>query len=165
MSGLSVRSRQRQVPVNTRGLRAIARAVLAEPELAPLRAFTELGIHLVGDRCVSALNVRHLGHAGPTDVIAFDYGPGVPAPGGASGRGGELFVGVSEAVRQARRFRTTWPAEVVRYLVHGLLHLAGYDDSNPAARRRMKRVEDRLVRRLAGRFDFRRLASHSRSRA
>ncbi len=165
MSGLSLRNRQREVPVNTRRLRVLARAALAEPELAPLRAFTELGVYLVGDRRMSTLNARHLGHAGPTDVISFDYGPGVPVPGGASGRGGELVLGVPEAVRQARRFRTTWPAEVVRYLVHGLLHLAGYDDAHPAARRRMKRVEDRLVRRLGARFDFRRLASHSSPRA
>lgn len=164
MSRLVVRNRQRDVPCRARPLRALARAALAEPELAPLRAFTELGVYLVGDRRMSALHARHLGHAGPTDVLSFDYGPGVPTPAGASGRSGELFLGVPEAVRQARRYRTAWPAELARYLVHGLLHLAGYDDAAPAARRRMKRVEDRLVRRLAARFDFGRLASHPSAR-
>lgn len=164
MSRLVVRNQQREVPCRARPLRALARAVLAEPELAPLRAFTELGVYLVGDRRMSALNARHLDHAGPTDVISFDYGPGVPTPEGPSGRSGELFLGVPEAVRQARRYHTAWPAELARYLVHGLLHLAGYDDTTPAARRRMKRVEDRLVRRLAARFDFGRSASHPSAR-
>jgi probable rRNA maturation factor len=165
MSRLVVRNRQRVVPCNTRLLRALARAALAEPELAPLRAFAELGVYLLDDPSMSALNRRHLGHAGPTDVISFDYGAGVPAPGGPVGRSGELCLGVPEAVRQARRYRTTWPAELARYLVHGLLHLAGHDDSRAAARRRMKRVEDRLVRRLGTRFDFNRLALHPWRRA
>lgn len=164
MSRLVVRNLQREVPCQARPLRVLARAALAEPELAPLGRFSELGVYLVGDRRMSALNARHLGHAGPTDVISFDYGPGVPTAEGTSGSSGELFLGVPEAVRQARRYRTAWPAELARYLVHGLLHLAGYNDTTAAARRRMKRVEDRLVRRLAARFDFGRPASHPSAR-
>ena len=62
---------------------------------------------------------------------------------------GELFVSIDDAVAQARRFGTSWQAELVRYVVHGLLHLQGHDDRAPAVRRKMKRVEDRLVRALA----------------
>jgi ssRNA-specific RNase YbeY (16S rRNA maturation enzyme) len=53
---------------------------------------------------------------------------------------------------QARKFRTTWQMELSRYLVHGLLHLCGYNDQQPQARRRMKTMENRLVRRLANEF-------------
>jgi rRNA maturation RNase YbeY len=70
---------------------------------------------------------------------------------------GELFVCLDEAVGQCRRFNTLWQSELVRYVVHGLLHLRGYDDRQPAARRQMKREEDRLLTQLAGRFPFRRL--------
>jgi probable rRNA maturation factor len=57
-------------------------------------------------------------------------------------------------VAQARRFHVHWQSELVRYIVHGLLHLQGFEDLDPAARRRMKRQEDRLLKHLAGRFDF-----------
>ncbi len=70
---------------------------------------------------------------------------------------GEIFICVDEALLQARRFHTSWPSEVVRYLVHGVLHLRGFDDLQPAARRRMKREEDRLHRALATRFALSRL--------
>jgi probable rRNA maturation factor len=58
---------------------------------------------------------------------------------------GEIFISVDDAVAQARQFRTTWPAELVRYVIHGILHLRGYDDLTPAARRTMKKEENRLL--------------------
>lgn len=65
---------------------------------------------------------------------------------------GEIVACLDEAVCQARRFHTTWQSELVRYVVHGVLHLLGYDDQDNRARRRMKAAEDALVRRLARRF-------------
>jgi ssRNA-specific RNase YbeY (16S rRNA maturation enzyme) len=47
---------------------------------------------------------------------------------------------------------------VVRYVVHGVLHLLGYDDLDARSRRKMKKAEDALVGRLARQFDFRGLA-------
>jgi rRNA maturation RNase YbeY len=67
---------------------------------------------------------------------------------------GEIFVCLEEAVSQARRFHTTWQRELVRYVVHGVLHLLGYDDAATRARQRMKEAEDTLVRRLARRLPF-----------
>ena len=65
---------------------------------------------------------------------------------------GEVFVCVDEAVIQARRFRTLWQKELVRYVVHGVLHLQDFDDQGVRERRRMKREENRLLRLLAQRF-------------
>ena len=45
---------------------------------------------------------------------------------------GELFICVDEAVAQAKEFKTSWQSEVVRYVVHGVLHLLGHDDLQPA---------------------------------
>ena len=67
---------------------------------------------------------------------------------------GEIFVCLDEALAQARRFRTTWQRELTRYIVHGILHLVGHEDRAPAARRKMKRAEDRLLRQLARQFDL-----------
>jgi probable rRNA maturation factor len=101
----------------------------------------ELGIHFVTARRSALLNHRHLQHEGPTDTLTFDHGS---TPERLCG---ELFICVAEAVRQAKEFGTTWQAEVLRYVIHGLLHLRGYDDLDPPRRRIMKREENRLVAR------------------
>jgi rRNA maturation RNase YbeY len=88
-----------------------------------------------------------------------------PSPGGREASPalhGEIFICLHAAVDQARRFRTTWQSEVVRYLVHGVLHLRGHEDLDAASRRRMKREEDRLLQELAGRFRLSQLAPRPR---
>ncbi|MGD0614216.1 MAG: rRNA maturation RNAse YbeY [Verrucomicrobiota bacterium] len=122
-AALSIRNRQRAVPVNVRHLRRFAACLLrvlgtAEP--------CDLGICLVRPPEMSRLNETFLRHAGATDVIAFDYG----SPPGLHG---EIFICLEE---------------LARYVIHGLLHLTGYDDRRPGDRRRMKLEEDRLLRRL-----------------
>ena len=105
---------------------------------------------------MTRLNEKFLQHAGSTDVITFDYSE----PGGPKSKPslhGEIFVCVDESVIQARKFKTSWQAEIVRYVIHGVLHLAGYDDRNVTARRKMKAVENKLLRQLGHEFDFRRL--------
>jgi rRNA maturation RNase YbeY len=74
----------------------------------------------------------------------------------------EIFVCLDEAVSQARRFHTNWQAELVRYVVHAVLHLLGYDDLNNRACRRMKEAEDTLVCQLARQFDFQSLGPTQR---
>jgi rRNA maturation RNase YbeY len=105
-------------------------------------------------------------------VIAFDYS-GKTNPGGqrfvAAQKSGaltkqcppslrvEIFICVDEAVLQARKFGTSWQSEVVRYLVHGVLHLLGFDDSNAGARRKMKLEENRRLREMTRRFPLSKL--------
>lgn len=97
---------------------------------------------------MTRLNRKFLGHEGSTDVITFNYSdPAAPAL-----LVGEIFICLDEASRQCRRFRTSWQGEVLRYLVHGVLHLCGHDDQAPAKRRRMKSLENRLVKKLSRRF-------------
>lgn len=156
---LCLRNRQRVRRINLRQLRKVIAATLREE--FGLSAY-QLGVHLVAAPEMTRVNERYLRHAGPTDVITFDYLPGAPFVDQESSLPceyqspamlhGEVFVCVEEAVTQARRFRTTWQAEVLRYILHGLLHLRGYDDTRPAAHRAMKRVENRLLRRMARRF-------------
>jgi len=106
----------------------------------------ELGIVLVGLGKMAYMNQKFLGHAGPADVITFDYSEK------REQLHGEVFVCLRIAERQAKEFKTSWQSELVRYVVHGILHLIGHDDLNPAARKKMKLVEERLVRELSRRF-------------
>ena len=71
---------------------------------------------------------------------------------------GELFICVDDAVAQAKQFKTSWQSEIIRCVVHGVLHLLGHDDLKPDLRRKMKREENRLVRLLAKRFSLAQLS-------
>jgi probable rRNA maturation factor len=156
MRQILVRGCQREHRLCGRCLRQCTRVLLEELLQLPTYA---LGIHLVSRRRMAALNHHWLQHEGPTDVIAFDHRADDPA----LALYGELFVCPAVAIAQAAAFRTTWTEELVRYVVHGVLHLRGYDDHTPAARRLLKRREHALLKALARRpaitgRRFRRLA-------
>ncbi len=148
---LVLRNRQSLRRVDLRRLRQLASTLLRDEFRCKQY---DLGFYLVGESEMTKLNQTFLRHRGCTDVITFDYSD----PGQPGSLTGEVFICVAEAVVQSRRFRTSWQREVVRYLVHGVLHLSDYDDRSASARRRMKTMEDRLLRRLAARFDLSLLA-------
>lgn len=138
---LVIRNAQRTKRVNTPLLRRIAANVLC----VHLRARQyEVGFQLVEAEKMARMNEHFLKHSGSTDVITFDYSEGEHAQSGAVR--GEVYISIPDAVAQAKEFGTTWQQELVRYVIHALLHLRGYDDLEPAARRIMKREENRLLR-------------------
>ncbi len=127
---VAVSNLQRRCRVSCRRLGAVARRALA----ALGRADREVHVTVVDDRRIRALNARYLGHRRATDVLAFDLaGPG---PGRLWG---EVIVSAQTAARQARQLRVPLAAELDLLVVHGLLHLAGYDDHAPGHARRMHR--------------------------
>lgn len=163
---VTIQNRQKTRALDVRLLRQVTNELLAQ--FAQLTR-VELGLNLVAAAEMTHVNETFLQHEGSTDVITFDYrepAPSVPDPKPQTPNPievcGELFICVDEAILQARRFQTQWPVEVVRYVVHGLLHLQGYDDHAAADRREMKREENRLVRLLAARFPLSRLARKPR---
>ena len=153
--GLSLKNEQRTRPIDTRFLSQVIDRLMND--LLHLENF-DLTIHLVGERKMMELNEIVLRHAGSTDVITFDYSIETPSPMLA----GEIFVCVDEALLQSKRFRTSWQSELVRYIVHGVLHLLGHDDLKAAARAKMKREENRLLRELEREFDLRKLGVKTR---
>lgn len=145
---LVLRNAQRDCGIHLRQLRAVLLHLL-ESELG-LEGH-DLTIHLISAKAMAAANLRHMKHEGPTDVITFDYADD------GSVLHGELLICPAVAKVQAREFGTTWVSEVVRYAVHGVLHLRGYDDLKPVDCRRMKREEDRLMRALERAHDLRKI--------
>jgi probable rRNA maturation factor len=138
---------------------------------------SDLGVYVVSTPEMAHLNETFLRHEGSTDVLAFDYAEATAPAIRSAGREpkahpkaedrncppalrhGEVFVCLDEAGLQAGRFRTTWQNELVRYVVHGFLHLCGYDDHTRLERGKMKRVENRLLRQIAARFRLDQLGS------
>lgn len=110
----------------------------------------DMCVWLVADEEMIRTNEGRLRHKGTTDVITFDYGSQEP---GAT-LAGELFICLDEARRQADRYNATPGQELTRYLVHGLLHLTGYDDQQPADRRIMKSAENKFLKKLEEHFNL-----------
>jgi probable rRNA maturation factor len=101
-----------------------------------------ISIALVDDRSIHAVNRRHLGHDSPTDVISFRFSdPGEPV------LTGELVVSTEHALTVARRVGTDPWAELALYVVHGLLHLCGYDDLAASDVVAMRRREGEILSR------------------
>ena len=96
-----------------------------------LSQLTQVSIALVSDRRIADLHQRFLNQRGPTDVITFQHG--------------EIVISAETARRQARAFRTSLEHELGLYIVHGLLHLRGFDDKTAAGAAEMKRVQEKLV--------------------
>jgi probable rRNA maturation factor len=143
---VEVSNRQRRLTINTHLL-----AEAAALALQSVRAANgQLSIVLVDDAAMAKLNAKYHGVRGPTDVLSFDYGAGQ----------GELILSVPRAISHARRFRTTPARELILYLVHGILHLHGFDDRTVAKRRRMRAAERRMMVWLRKRVEIHDLTRH-----
>lgn len=141
----------------------IAIAVLEE--FLATREF-DLAVQIVRAPEMARLNETFLQHEGSTDVITFDYSDAeTSSPGSKHSLQGEIFICIDDTLNQARQFRTSWPSELGRYVIHGFLHLKGFDDTNAVARRKMKREENRLVKKVSQLFPLSKLASGSKLRA
>ena len=104
----------------------------------------EVDIAIVTSRRIAALNRRYLRHAGSTDVLSFD----LSVPGG--GTIAQVIVCGDVAVRQARARRIGPQRELMLYIVHGLLHVMGYDDTNPQAAEKMYARQEELLEAFLG---------------
>jgi len=110
----------------------------------------ELTISLVEDREMQRLNAAYRGKDQPTDVLAFAMREGKRAAGDETVLG-DVVLSLDTAKRQAESRGHTVDEEVTTLLIHGVLHLLGYDhERSPAEARRMKRKERELGASLRG---------------
>jgi probable rRNA maturation factor len=125
-------------------LPGIDRLRLAEIASRTLRAEgverAEVSIALVDDATIREVHLRHLDNDSATDVISFVLSD--PADDRLSG---ELIVSVETAVEMARRDGIGPFTEVALYVIHGLLHLVGFDDLTPDGAAAMRRREGELL--------------------
>ncbi len=107
-------------------------------------ALRSLGLVLAGRATVHRLNREFLGHDYPTDVLSFSLDEAALAERVVDG---EVYVDLDTAAERAPEFGARFEDEARRYVVHGLLHLLGYDDATDAERAAMQRLEDEYLRR------------------
>jgi probable rRNA maturation factor len=135
---VTVRNSQRKISLNVAELEkfagdAVQRSLqLQMRRRTDLRKLREIFIWLISDRRMAVLHRKFLGQSGPTDVMTFQHG--------------EIFISVDTARRHARAFGNSLLRELKLYIVHGLLHLHGFDDQTRAEARKMKKAEEKILR-------------------
>lgn len=120
------------------------RVTAAAALLRPARG--AVNIVLVDDREIRRLNRRYRGKDKATDVLSFSYLEGKMTP--ADGTVGDVYVSHQTLARDARRLGVAVPDLALRIVVHGMLHVIGYDHESDADAARMERRERALLKRL-----------------
>jgi len=135
---ITVHNLQRKISVNVPELENFAASVvhrcleLRKRNRTDLRKLTEVFVWLISDRRIALLHRKFLGQSGPTDVMTFQHG--------------EIFISVETARRHARAFGNSLIHELKLYIVHGLLHLQGFDDQTPSEAHKMKKAQEKILR-------------------
>jgi len=135
---ISVRNRQRKIPVNVADLeifagKALRRCLqLHKRKPTDLDKLQEVFVWLISDRQMASLHRKFMHQTDPTDVLTFQHG--------------EIFISVETAKKHARTFGNSLASELCLYIAHGLLHLHGFDDRTQAAKRKMKAMQKRILR-------------------
>jgi probable rRNA maturation factor len=152
---ISIADRQRTVRIDRRAMIALTRATLATEQVAA----AEISIAFVGDAEIHEINRTFLNHDCPTDVISFLLegaefslagAPGAIRRGAERNLDGEVVISTDTAVKNAACHATRAEYELALYLVHGLLHLCGYDDLTAKEKRLMRRREAEILQHYSG---------------
>ena len=98
----------------------------------PLRNLEIVEAAVVSDACIAGLHRRFMGLEGPTDVLTFDHG--------------EIVIGAGTASANAALHGKALEEELALYIIHGLLHLHGFDDKEPADAAEMARTQESILR-------------------
>lgn len=135
---ITLTNRQRRLRFDAKRLRLLAAMSLAECSrhsgdgLFALKRIAIIEVAVVSDAVIARVHVQFMAVPGATDVITFEHGEIVISADTASVQASERGHGVTE--------------ELALYIIHGLLHLNGYDDIAPRDRARMHRVQNRIWR-------------------
>ena len=137
---ISVRNLQRAVRFNVGALQQSAAKALRlclsirAKQPTALSMLREIHVLLVSDRRMAALHRQFLKQSGPTDVITFEHG--------------EIFISAETARRHGKQFGNPFFRELQLCVVHGLLHLHGFDDRSEREARRMRAIQEKILKKL-----------------
>jgi len=133
---ITIRNVQRSVLFSTRRLQRFAGIACklvwqTRRQKSEIASLNQIYILIVSDRRMAALHKEFCGITDATDVLTFQHG--------------EIVISADTAATQARMFHTNVTAEIQLYVLHGLLHLAGFDDATPSKHRQMHQLQKKLM--------------------
>jgi len=105
-------------------------------------SISSVNVSFVDNKEILELNGKYLNHHFTTDILTFNYNES------NSDLDGEIIISYDEAIENAKRFNITGKEEYLRLIIHGILHLVGYDDQQKNDKLKMKRKETSLVKKL-----------------
>ncbi len=120
--------------------KTLVKAIVTEVSKIKECKFSYLEISFVTKEIIHEINKEHLNHDYPTDIITFEYDRGEDGV-----IDGELIICSEVAADNAEEFGVTVESELLRLIIHGILHLIGYDDTDEEKQKIMKSEEDKLV--------------------
>jgi probable rRNA maturation factor len=128
---ITITNRQKTLPVDRRRIRRAIQAVLRDAGIAA----AQINVAVVDDATIAKLHGEFLNDPTPTDVLSFvlERSPQILE--------GEIVVSADTARTNAARYRCAADNELLRYVIHGTLHLVGYNDATPRERTLMRRRE------------------------
>ncbi len=141
---VAVKNLQRKIPLNLAQASKIAKTILLHEGVKK----ANLSIAFVSSQKIRALNKKFLKREYVTDVLAFDLkGNGVPSKKRrkVSPVLGDIVISTDAAIQNANDYKSPLAREVVLYIIHGILHLLGYDDHSPRETKRMRKKEQELL--------------------
>lgn len=98
-----------------------------------------LSISIIASSELRQLNKKHLKHDYKTDVITFNYS------NVKNNIDGEILISFEDAMLNSKKYKVKYGEEILRLIVHGILHLAGYEDNNKKNKAKMKSMENKLI--------------------
>lgn len=98
--------------------------------------YNTVSVLLVSDDEIKEVNKKYLGHDRTTDVVTF------PLHEKSEPIEGEIYVSLQTTERNSKTYNNSHSNEIIRVVIHGILHLAGYEDSTSESREEMKKKED-----------------------
>ncbi|MCL5029136.1 MAG: rRNA maturation RNase YbeY [Bacteroidetes bacterium] len=110
---------------------------------------SSIQINFISSKRILEINVKYLGHNYFTDIITFNYSEQINI------LEGELYISYEEASKNAQKFGVPEKFEYFRLVIHGILHLLGYDDQNKNAKLVMKRLENNLLKKFVNQLNLR----------
>lgn len=135
-----IKNHQKIIPVNKRATKA---AVLKTLKILRAKLTGELTIVYVDDRTIQGLNYKFRGQRRPTDVLCFDLTEG-------EGFSADIVISTETAYKNSRFFKTSPLKEANLYLIHGVLHLFGFNDKRIKDRIRMQRKAVSILNKIYG---------------
>ena len=102
-------------------------------------SISSLPINFISSGEITIINKNYLNHNNSTDIITFNYS------GSQNNLDGEIFISYDDAKINAPRFRNTLGEEILRLVIHGILHLLGYNDLKSKDYKIMKKLENQLL--------------------
>ena len=134
MKNLSV-STSKQIKVEKRLVHSLVNKLSKELNFK----LDSLSVNFIDAEYMLNINIEYLKHNYHTDIITFNYS------GNNDNLDGEIFISISEAIINALKFDVNLGSEIVRLVIHGILHLIGLDDKSAADKRKMKKEENKLT--------------------